>query len=259
MYERGFSIKAIAPKFNVSRQAIKSILDRNNVLVKKPIFRRRKYQIDEKYFEEIDSPQKAYWLGWLYSDGNNYENTGVIKLELHAKDGYIVNLLKTDLKSEHPIKEFDKKSTYKGYTWVTPVISFSFASQKLSNDLIQHGCVGNKSLIVGFPRLKKELYVHFLRGVFEGDGCLHKRKGKLSYVLRIAGSNEFCYRANEWLKNHMDLAFFLGKTGKNSSLTLSNRQNILRFLDSIYNDAKNHVLPRKYELYRKLESELRVK
>jgi hypothetical protein len=30
----------------------------------------RKYFIDENYFEFINSEEKAYWLGWIASDGH---------------------------------------------------------------------------------------------------------------------------------------------------------------------------------------------
>lgn len=27
------------------------------------------YKYNEKFFKKIDTPQKAYWLGFLYADG----------------------------------------------------------------------------------------------------------------------------------------------------------------------------------------------
>lgn len=40
----------------------------------------RKYTINEKYFEKVDTPEKAYILGLLYADGYNSEKTGRINL-----------------------------------------------------------------------------------------------------------------------------------------------------------------------------------
>lgn len=34
-----------------------------------------KYTINENYFKEIDSPEKAYILGFLYADGCTSNNT----------------------------------------------------------------------------------------------------------------------------------------------------------------------------------------
>ena len=47
---------------------MKSFLKRNNIKItnKNKINRR----INSNYFSKIDSPIKAYWLGFLYADGS---------------------------------------------------------------------------------------------------------------------------------------------------------------------------------------------
>lgn len=32
----------------------------------------KKYTVNENYFQSLDSPEKAYILGFLYADGCNY-------------------------------------------------------------------------------------------------------------------------------------------------------------------------------------------
>jgi intein/homing endonuclease len=45
--------------------------------------------------------------------------------------------------------------------------------KKLHDDLVKHGCVEKKSLILQFPKdLSQELISHFVRGYFDGDGCI---------------------------------------------------------------------------------------
>lgn len=39
-------------------------------------------------------------------------------------------------------------------------------------DLISHGCIPQKSLILKFPEISKELIPHFIRGYFDGDGSV---------------------------------------------------------------------------------------
>ena len=44
---------------------------------------------------------------------------------------------------------------------------------KIHHDLEKHGCVENKSLILQFPTtVPEELMHHFIRGYFDGDGCI---------------------------------------------------------------------------------------
>ena len=46
----------------------------------------RKYDVDDAYFDIIDTQDKAYFLGLLYADGCNYENQGVIKIDIIQDD-----------------------------------------------------------------------------------------------------------------------------------------------------------------------------
>ena len=44
-----------------------------------------KYNFSESIFQTIDSPEKAYWLGFLYADGyNSYK--GIVSLCLNEED-----------------------------------------------------------------------------------------------------------------------------------------------------------------------------
>ena len=42
-------------------------------------------QLDDTFFSEIDSPSKAYLLGWIASDGTIGKN-GTISIALHKRD-----------------------------------------------------------------------------------------------------------------------------------------------------------------------------
>ena len=47
------------------------------------------------------------------------------------------------------------------------------------NDLINLGCIPNKSLTLTFPDfINDELLPHFIRGYFDGDGCIWNGKRK---------------------------------------------------------------------------------
>ena len=49
---------------------------------------KRIYTLNENYFEQIDTQEKAYFLGFLWADGCNCN--GVIHLVLQEKDKYIL-------------------------------------------------------------------------------------------------------------------------------------------------------------------------
>ena len=60
------------------------------------------YKIDYHYFDNIDCEHKAYWLGFLLADG--FVNGKILSFCLKHEDRYMIENLKNDLNSEHPIK-----------------------------------------------------------------------------------------------------------------------------------------------------------
>ena len=55
--------------YNCSHKTISRVLDKYNI--QRIGNGRRKYNLDESYFDVIDNPNKAYILGLLFADGNN--------------------------------------------------------------------------------------------------------------------------------------------------------------------------------------------
>lgn len=121
--------------------------------------RTNRYKVDENYFETIDTEGKAYFLGLMYSDGSVMKRGFYLKL----KDEDIIQQFKTELQAEEPIRRIETP-------WDAYI--FQIYSQKLSQHLINHGCVPNKTKVIQVPKLREDLYRHFIRGFFDGDGCL---------------------------------------------------------------------------------------
>lgn len=57
--------RKIAKSMNIGEPTVLRYMRENNLHGVK----QRKHQVDEDYFEKIDSPEKAYWLRMLYADG----------------------------------------------------------------------------------------------------------------------------------------------------------------------------------------------
>lgn len=127
--------------------------------IKRMPSRRNCHKIDLDFFENIDNQDKAYFLGVMFSDGSVTKNNFYLKM----KDSDVVYKFKEALQCDYPI-------TYK----TDPYISYRLyvSSQKMCNDLIKLGCVPNKTRVLRFPNLRDDLIPHFIRGFFDGDGCL---------------------------------------------------------------------------------------
>ena len=116
-----------------SGNTISNILHKYNLPIKKSNFnsKNRKHKLDETYFENINSPNKAYIIGLILADG--YVDEKWNKLVLTSKDKELVEYLQNELKSTHKLgkyKTFDKR-TKKCYTR----FSLQISSKKIVNDL----------------------------------------------------------------------------------------------------------------------------
>lgn len=70
--EKQLSISEFCRKLHLSRNAIYKAFIKNNLKIIPQSVTRRKFLIDENYFDYINTEDKAYFLGLLYADGNNY-------------------------------------------------------------------------------------------------------------------------------------------------------------------------------------------
>lgn len=125
------------------------------------------YKIDYHYFDNIDCEHKAYWLGFLLADG--FVNGKILSFCLKHEDRYMIENLKNDLNSEHPIK-INKDGN--------PFITIT--CKHICNKLISYGFNNRKSWNLDIEKvvenIPKNLENHFIRGMFDGDGSIRYYK-----------------------------------------------------------------------------------
>jgi hypothetical protein len=127
---------------------------------------KRNPDLKYKYFEKIDTKEKAYWLGFIYADGHISKNLDRFRVKVGEKD---VNHLKKLCKSLK-IKNFNirdeiSKETNKNYSVL------SIYNKKFIRDLLYHEVVPSKTRILEFPDIKDDKFkLSFLLGYFDGDG-----------------------------------------------------------------------------------------
>lgn len=201
-----------------------------------------RHKVDEAFFDLIDTESKAYFLGLMFSDGSVSRNQFYIKL----KDEDILLKFKEELKCDYPIlyREFP----YKSYT-------LQISSQTLCNSLIKLGCTPNKTKTIELPILETGLYKHFIRGFFDGDGCLQLNDKKYKCRFDLASASKvFLEQIRPLITNKAKSNGYLGKETKYNvwHLNYSGHQ-VQNILDWLYNDS-NFYLQRKYIKYKILSS-----
>jgi len=137
------------------------------------------YNTNESYFENIDSEEKAYWLGFMTADGYvGYRKKGL------SQEEYSVGL---DLRLQDisHLKKFSNNITDRELTVYekTNKCRFIIYSKKMFEDLSKYNITPNKTFLINkIPDIRKDLKIHFIRGYFDGDGSVWE--GKVKYKSR---------------------------------------------------------------------------
>ena len=180
LYEQGLSIAQISKLLNKTSSHIGHRLRKNKVVLRNRLDALNKvvkiYNVNEDYFSVIDTEEKAYFLGYLYADGNIEQGSKRFQLSLHVKDLKILEKFKQSLLFTGPLRHIVNKN----------MVSLRVYSLKMCKDLKNLGVVPNKGRILVFPNLDQVpvLYLnHFIRGYFDGDGHVRKRKNSSFSIL----------------------------------------------------------------------------
>lgn len=218
----------------------------------------KQYSVNENFFECIDTEEKAYVLGFLYADGCNYvSKTGQKSIQFTQleQDLNILDKIRNILECTYPYYTEVQKTNGK-VKYILKIFS-----KKLSDDVYNLGVVYHKSLILKFPDndiVPENLMCHFIRGYFDGDGCIWSGKPKLvtsfdkkagkeytkfnmNTKFTFSGCDIFIAALQDYLVQHINL----NKTKLNRSkhqkdfctMEYSGRGNIKKLYDYMYSSA----------------------
>lgn len=171
-YQNGVSMRQIEKDLEINRSTISRFLEINGIKTTKGNHYRIYYH-NEDFFEKIDTDEKAYFLGWMFADGyivDYSEKYGQDQfgISLAEQDIELLENFKTAINSTNPIKIYDSRKLNE-----QKMARLLMTSQKTVDDLIDKGCVKQKTSILEPPKnLPREFYAAFTRGYFEGDGCI---------------------------------------------------------------------------------------
>ena len=200
-------------------------------------------EINEQYFDNINSREKAYFLGLLCADGS-------ISKRLYRKQFYYEVSLSSSLKDREIVDSFAKatgthtrikvykdtrpgKSTYK--------TAIAEIKRKHTTETLIKIFKGSYKKDRQMPDIPLSLYPDFIRGYFDGDGSLSLSNNY--WELAISGNKQILERILQYFgfnnSIHPDKTTF--------RIRLRAKDDISKFLDTIYADTNAPFLNRKYE------------
>ena len=223
------------------------------------------YTCDYHYFDNIDTEEKAYWLGFLTADGwisqSKKTNAGVTGIELKYGDiGHLKKFNKsidgnyqiTDRWKSCGLPNRDKSKKY--HTCCIRIFSIT-----MYNTLKNLGFTNDKSYDFHIPKLSDNLIRHYMRGYFDGDGCFcftNKSFG-VNFITASYSLYNDVIKILDNISIKTSNGIFVNEVG-----TTMYRPEICRlddkiqFLDWIYQDC-NIYLDRKYKKYLKVKERYR--
>lgn len=206
LYKEGYSLREAIKESGLqrSRVALTKYIEKAEGDIRSSM---ESKTLDKNYdfFENIDSEIKAYLLGFYAADG-----------ALIAKKGGSYILAIGIQKRDYPILCLYNKYICNNKSAITShesnLVKIAINSKKIGEDLINLGFPLRKTKNWNkLPILRKDLYPHFIRGFFDGDGSVSKnfRRGK-NRINGSAGRASFtCYSKDilEQIKNLTQVNF----------------------------------------------------
>lgn len=189
-----------------------------------------KYFFDEDFLSVIDTPEKAWLLGWIGSDGSIDSST--VTISIRDYDADVLIKLKNIIDKSIPIAEKSNN-----------MVSLRINSSKIALACTNHfglESFGKKDSDIKYPNIPKELSQYFIRGYFEGDGSICLKNNSIPRVNITSNSNSM-------LQSMLDIIGY-GDIYNNQWQANAGGE-ALKFLKFIYSDNLHLTLDRKFNLF----------
>lgn len=249
------NIKEIAKYLNRTENSVRLKANRNGL-------KKSQYNCDYDFFKNIDSEEKAYWLGFIAADGwvtvKELSNAGTVGIELQYRDIVHLKKFNKSICGNYKIDILDKTCKISSNPdKIHKMCRIRVCSIDMVNDLCKFGITKDKTYNFHLPNLNEDLMRHFIRGYFDGDGCVRIRTRKLSsgepvqYPLCDFSSVDinFLEELRQYIYDKLNICSYIYTEESGCRrLCIHKNEHTMVFLNYIYNDSKIY-LDRKYEIF----------
>lgn len=209
-------------------------------------------KIRDDYFYDVDTPLKAYFLGFIYADGwvctnektRNYE----LGIELHSRDRYVLEKLNDELGGLNKICHHEPEIRYikgvranSGHSDVLRIYS-----KPLVMSLIKNGIEKNKTQKDVYPVVSDNLFFDWLRGYIDGDGCFYNSRNKTIMNITCSTQKPLEYIKDK-LRSYGITTVVYKEAPKKYRLICTNKNSMSILVNRLYYRDGLFYLKRKYE------------
>ena len=222
-----------------------------------------KYAVNESFFKKW-KPEMAYVLGYLYADGS-MEDASYLRgkyIRVSSSDKVTIERIKKLMGSEHTIvivksRTLKFKHQLKSYVNKEQYL-LRIGSHDIYDSLVKLGLYPNKSLSIKFPNIPNHALPHFIRGYFDGDGCVYLEMGrgvknqkiiKRLSIIFTSGSTDFLKGLQVNLSNSLGLVGHIYEGSGAYRLRYSTGDSV-KIFPFIYQNSKDIYLERKLHIFK---------
>lgn len=204
------------------------------------------YSVNKNFFSNYAAQESSWVLGWMYADG--CVHNGRMTIRLNSNDIEVLRKIKEVMEYTGPVYEHKCEVCKTGKT-----CSIGIYDEELIRTLKELGCTERKSLTLTYPwQIQWVSARHFIRGYFEGDGCVTFNKSRNYISIKFKGTKEFLEGIKKRLERCLEVRSTICKTNNTVEnvydLYISGNNQSIRFLNWIYLGAKEGtILKRKYD------------
>lgn len=267
LFIQDFSIKKIAEHFDAPEVIISKICKDNNLCPKNCTFK-QKYSLNQDFFEKIDKPEKAQFLGLLFADGYVNIKNNQVCVKLSEIDKEYLDKVKGILECDRPLyytkpTSFISPSNGRQYTQAGSY-NLTISNKKFTKDALSLGLHSQKTFTdFSLPDIPNNFLNSFVLGYFEGDGWITLKKkicalGRRQAIFGIIGQYSILKDFKTIMESELGITLNLRQTPDKYSiklytLTTSKKENLIKIYNWLYKDAPFYM-GRKHTLWQEFLS-----
>lgn len=161
------------------------------------------WNTDRNFFSRIDTPDKAYILGFILADGHVAENG--VDISIKTDDAQHLRRIADIMGCDAPLRE--ATNSYDG----SKRARIKLCGKQLVRDLNAMGLYHNKSHTATYPHLAPHLEHHLVRGLWDGDGHIGKNQ------FELIGTDAVLAGVAEAIEHHVGCKLRRRMGGKNNA------------------------------------------
>lgn len=240
--------KKAGKEFHMNDRMVKRLLIENNIPIKSiQETNISQYNINKTFFD-VQSEDMAYILGLLGADGCIASSENCIYIELQESDSQLLEEINKKLENERPIKHYITNKGYKN-------CKLYFYSKYIKDRLKEYNLIPNKTYSPDFifPRkLEKKYWLDYIRGYFDGDGCIKKTGSSLTFQID-SSQKDIVQTMQEFFNQEHNIPCQITINKKQDGVLMwrlySYGNNANKIFQLLYSNPSCLKLQRKYERY----------